>query len=80
VVWRGHSGALGTAPRSCPHLDWDLTEATVAGDELVCPGHGWSFDCAGRAFKRNEFGREDDKGRITTLRVSDSSDGEVEVL
>lgn len=77
VVWRGHSGALGSAPRSCPHLDQDLTEATVVGDEIVCPGHGWSFDCTGRAFKRNEFGREDDKGTIDTVSLTEQ-DGTID--
>ncbi|MGQ0824535.1 MAG: Rieske 2Fe-2S domain-containing protein [Actinomycetota bacterium] len=36
----------------CPHLGWDLAEALVVEDELVRPGHGWPFDCAGRAQKR----------------------------
>lgn len=71
VVWRGASGALGSAPRRCPHLDWDLTEARVVGDELVCPGHGWSFTVGGRACKRNERGRVDDKGAIATLTLHD---------
>ena len=69
VVWRGASGALGSAPRWCPHLDWDLTEGVVVGDELVCSGHGWSFDCAGHAFKRSELGRIDPKDDIETLRL-----------
>jgi phenylpropionate dioxygenase-like ring-hydroxylating dioxygenase large terminal subunit len=83
VVWRGHSGCLGSAPRSCPHLDTDLADGTVVGDELVCPTHGWSFDCAGRAFKRNEFGREDDKGTVDQLTLEDTgpgADGEVVIL
>ncbi|GIU89832.1 MAG: hypothetical protein KatS3mg010_0931 [Acidimicrobiia bacterium] len=74
VVWRGASGALGSAPRRCPHLDWDLTGARVVGDELVCPGHGWSFTVGGRACKRTERGRVDDKGAIATLTLHD--DGE----
>ena len=45
------------------------TEGTVVGDELVCPGHGWSFDCAGHAFKRTEFGRVDPKDDIETVRI-----------
>ena len=69
VVWRGASGALGSAPRWCPHLDWDLTEGTVVDDELVCTGHGWSFDCEGHAFKRTEAGRIDPKDDIETVRV-----------
>jgi phenylpropionate dioxygenase-like ring-hydroxylating dioxygenase large terminal subunit len=71
VVWRGCSGALGSAPRTCPHLDWDLTEGTVVGDELVCTGHGWSFDCRGHAFKRNELGRADPKDDIEMLTLDE---------
>jgi len=71
VVWRGASGALGSAARRCPHLDWDLADARVVGDELVCAGHGWSFDCTGRARKRNEVGRTDDKGPIAHLALSE---------
>ena len=76
VVWRGGSGALGSAPRRCPHLDWDLTEGTVVGDDLVCTGHGWSFDCRGHAFKRTEAGRIDPKDDIETVRVVEA-DGKI---
>lgn len=72
VVWRGASGALGSAPRWCPHLDFDLAEGHVEGDELVCQGHGWSFDCRGHAFKRNEFGRVDPKDDFATLRLNEA--------
>jgi phenylpropionate dioxygenase-like ring-hydroxylating dioxygenase large terminal subunit len=72
VVWRGASGALGSAPRWCPHLDFDLAEGHVEGDELVCHGHGWSFDCRGHAFKRNEFGRVDPKDDIATLQLTEA--------
>jgi phenylpropionate dioxygenase-like ring-hydroxylating dioxygenase large terminal subunit len=71
VVWRGASGALGSAPRSCPHLDWDLLDGVVVGDELVCSGHGWSFDCRGHAFKRNELGRVDPKDDVATLALAE---------
>jgi hypothetical protein len=71
VVWRGASGRLGSAPRRCPHLDWDLAEAHVVGDELVCPGHGWSFDGAGGACKRNEHGRADPKDPVPHLHLTE---------
>ena len=74
VVWRGRSGALGSAPRVCPHLDHDLAEGYVADDELVCPGHGWAFDGHGHTFKRNEFGRVDPKGDVAVLAVRDDGD------
>ncbi|HEX5615785.1 MAG TPA: Rieske (2Fe-2S) protein [Acidimicrobiia bacterium] len=69
VVWRSASGRLCAQPRRCPHLDWDLAEARVDGEELICPGHGWSFTVDGRAGKRNERGRFDDKGTVTTRPV-----------
>ncbi|MCU1426328.1 MAG: (2Fe-2S)-binding protein [Actinomycetia bacterium] len=78
VVWRGRSGELCAMPRQCPHLDWDLADATVFGDELVCSGHGWAFDCDGHAFKRNLQGRLDPKDDVATLPVEEV-DGEIRV-
>ena len=72
VVWRGYDGRLRSVPRWCPHLDHDLAEGHVAGDELVCPGHAWAFDGDGNAYKRNEFGRVDPKGTVDTLVVIES--------
>jgi nitrite reductase/ring-hydroxylating ferredoxin subunit len=69
VLFRTVSGRVCATQRNCPHLDWDLAEAAVDGEELVCPGHGWSIGSDGRAFKRNEFGREDDKCRVAVWRV-----------
>ena len=79
VVWRGRNGALGSAPRICPHLDHDLAEGYVVDDELVCPGHGWAFDGRGNTFKRNEHGRVDPKGRVGRLTLRERSDGGVDV-
>lgn len=75
VVWRGRTDELGSAPRSCPHLDHDLAEGFVVDDELVCPGHGWAFDGRGNMFKRNEFGRVDPKGNVPTLRLREDPEG-----
>lgn len=75
VVWRGRSGRLGSAPRYCPHLDHDLADGYVAGDELVCAGHGWAFDGAGHMYKRNEFGRVDSKGNVLTLTLREDVAG-----
>jgi phenylpropionate dioxygenase-like ring-hydroxylating dioxygenase large terminal subunit len=74
VVWRGDTGALGSAPRICPHLDHDLAEGYVVDDELVCPGHGWAFDGHGHTYKRNEFGRVDPKGDVAALAVRDAGE------
>jgi nitrite reductase/ring-hydroxylating ferredoxin subunit len=78
IVWRDTHGRLCAQQRRCPHLDHDLAEGVVTGDELVCRGHGWSFDLDGRARKRNEHGRADPKGRVVTLAARDR-DGTVEV-
>ena len=75
VVWRGRSGRLGSAPRTCPHLDHDLAEGFVVDDELVCPGHAWAFDGRGHAYKRNEFGRLDPKGEVPALELREDTDG-----
>lgn len=64
VVWRGADGTAAVMPRACPHLDHDLAEATVRGDVLVCPGHEWCFDPAGRAGKWNVKGRFDRKDDV----------------
>ena len=69
VVWRARDGRVCSAPRYCPHLDHDLAEGFVDGDDLVCAGHGWAFDGAGHTFKRNEFGRVDPKGDVPQLRA-----------
>ena len=67
VVWCDGAGTVRSAPRRCPHLDADLAGAPVVHGELVCPNHGWAFDGAGAAFKRNERGRVDPKGEVETL-------------
>ena len=69
VVWRAAGGEMRSAPRWCPHLDHDLAEGWLEGDELVCPGHGWTFDGKGHAYKRNGLGRVDPKGTVAYLRV-----------
>lgn len=71
VVWRGDDGVARSAPRWCPHLDHDLADGHVEGCELVCAGHGWGFDGAGHAFKRNEWGRVDPKGTVPVLALAE---------
>jgi phenylpropionate dioxygenase-like ring-hydroxylating dioxygenase large terminal subunit len=73
VLWRGGDGVVRSVPRYCPHLDHDLGEGWVSGNELVCPGHGWEFDGAGHAYKRNEFGRVDPKGTVPTLAIDETA-------
>jgi phenylpropionate dioxygenase-like ring-hydroxylating dioxygenase large terminal subunit len=74
VAWRGADGRIRSAPRRCPHLDHDLSEGYVMGDELVCAGHAWAFDADGNVYKRNEFGRVDPKGRVASLCIRENDD------
>ena len=78
VVWRSAGGSLCVVPRWCPHLDHDLAEGYVHGDELVCVAHGWSIACDGHVFKRNEAGREDAKGTVRTWQAREQ-DGKISV-
>jgi phenylpropionate dioxygenase-like ring-hydroxylating dioxygenase large terminal subunit len=73
VLWRGGDGIVRSVPRYCPHLDHDLGEGWVSGNELVCPGHGWEFDGTGHAYKRNEFGRVDPQGTVPTLEIDETA-------
>jgi phenylpropionate dioxygenase-like ring-hydroxylating dioxygenase large terminal subunit len=80
VVWRAsRSGRACVIARQCPHLDFDLADAFVVDDELVCSGHGWSFDTDGRACKRNLAGRADPKDEAVTLPIEER-DGEIRVV
>ena len=69
VVWRGASGALGARRAGVRISTGTSPRARWSDDELVCTGHGWSFDCAGHAFKRTELGRVDPKDDIETVRI-----------
>lgn len=73
VLFRTTSGTVAAVARACPHLDADLVDGAIAGEELVCLAHGWSIHPDGRACKRNEFGREDPKGATRAWQVADRS-------
>jgi len=37
-------GEMIAVPGVCPHEDVGLSDATMIGAVLVCPGHGYEFD------------------------------------
>jgi nitrite reductase/ring-hydroxylating ferredoxin subunit len=43
IVVRNGSEVFGYEDR-CPHAFWPLSEGTLAGSVLECPGHAWEFD------------------------------------
>ena len=65
VVWRTAGGVPCVMEARCPHQWSHLGGAgAVAGEELVCLTHFWTFDTDGRGWKENLDGRRDRKGDI----------------
>jgi vanillate O-demethylase monooxygenase subunit len=48
VIWRGPGGAPRVMSDLCVHRGTALSLGWVAGDELVCPYHGWRYGADGR--------------------------------
>lgn len=65
VVWRTESGIPCVMDARCPH-QWSHLggSGAVAGEEIVCLTHFWTFDTDGRGWKENLDGRRDRKGDI----------------
>ncbi|MGB1247880.1 MAG: Rieske 2Fe-2S domain-containing protein [Chitinophagales bacterium] len=43
AVFRGENGEIGVFDIFCPHLNANLADGRVEGNNLVCPFHGWQF-------------------------------------
>ena len=41
-----HAGTVSVFEGLCPHQGSLLADGQVVAGQLVCPGHGWRFDCA----------------------------------
>ncbi|MYI55415.1 MAG: Rieske 2Fe-2S domain-containing protein [Acidimicrobiia bacterium] len=65
VVWRTESGIPCVMEARCPH-QWSHLggSGAVAGEELVCLTHFWTFATDGSGWKENLDGRRDRKGDI----------------
>ena len=48
VIWRDSTGAAHAFPDLCVHRGTALSLGGVAGDEIVCPYHGWRYAADGR--------------------------------
>ena len=65
VVWRTEAGVPCVMEARCPHQWSHLGESgAVAGDEIVCLTHFWTFETDGSGWKENLDGRRDRKGDI----------------
>jgi nitrite reductase/ring-hydroxylating ferredoxin subunit len=58
-------GAFHAIQGICPHRGGPLGEGTVAGTNVTCPWHAWTFDvCTG-----NRAGFPEGLGKIATYKV-----------
>ena len=65
VVWRTEAGVPCVMEARCPHQWSHLGDSgAVAGEEIVCLTHLWTFGTDGRGWKENLAGRRDRKGDI----------------
>ena len=65
VVWRTRSGLPCVMEARCPHQWSHLGDVgAVAGEEIVCLAHFWTFATDGSGWKENLDGRRDRKGDI----------------
>ncbi len=65
VVWRTESGVPCVMEARCPHQWSHLgSSGAVAGEEIVCLTHFWTFATDGSGWKENLDGRRDRKGDI----------------
>lgn len=48
AVFRGEDGKIGVLDVYCPHLNANLADGHVKGNELVCPFHAWQFKTNGK--------------------------------
>ena len=54
-------GELHCLTGVCPHAGGPLAQGSLEGHQLICPWHGWQFDCRtglsapGKAVKLNVF-------------------------
>jgi phenylpropionate dioxygenase-like ring-hydroxylating dioxygenase large terminal subunit len=56
AVFRDTAGAVHTLDDRCPHRGTALSLGTVAGGQLSCPYHGWTFDGSGRCLRIPSLG------------------------
>ena len=79
VVWRTESGVPCVMEARCPHQWSHLGDSgAVAGDEIVCLTHFWTFATDGSGWKENLDGRRDRKGDIKVYPCREAA-GEIRV-
>ena len=51
VVWRDADGKYNALDDACPHKGASLAGGTIENGSIVCPYHGYEFDCTGELKK-----------------------------
>lgn len=55
AVFRGRNGKLFAVQNICPHRNVPLADGMMAGENVVCPGHGHRFDLqSGQGSEKHE--------------------------
>jgi nitrite reductase (NADH) small subunit len=57
AVFRPRGGAVYAVQADCPHRGGPLVDGLVAGDKVVCPLHGFTFDLRSGAATRDGCAR-----------------------
>lgn len=47
------NGEFFALDNTCPHRGGPLGDGSVAGESVLCPWHGWAFDCKTGQSKAN---------------------------
>ena len=66
AVFRGEDGKVAAIENRCAHRQIKLSLGQVKNCRLVCPYHGWSYDCDGRVAEipHHLFGRDMPRFRV----------------
>lgn len=69
VVYRTESGVARVIDAACPHLGASLGLASVKGENIVCPMHGFEYDVDGQCAKIAYGTRPPPRARVEGLEV-----------
>jgi nitrite reductase (NADH) small subunit len=75
AVFRPRSGGVYAVQADCPHKGGPLVDGLVAGAEVVCPLHGFTFDLASGAPTRHAKGC----AALRVFPVTVSATGELQI-
>ena len=66
VLWRTKNGSVIIMDDRCPHRFAGLSGGDIVNDKIVCPYHGFEFDCSGSCTNVPETGKSATNLKVTT--------------